>query len=338
MTTEFLENTEAIPPTETNVLSSGVSTGFVGSNSMAQTTSVEGMEGVAMTVGGGVHDNAVDVTYSTKPDNPTMVGQGALETTTTASAEYNLGSGAEFNMTTGETLDLGATVGNTINLDAGASGMEFGATTETTGMEFGAGAGEVTTGMEFGATTEATGMELGAATTEATGMEFGAATTEATGMEFGAGAGEVTTGYDLGSAGYAGATTTTTTSTTTTEFGMGAGVGAGAGEGSVMGVGGGIHDEAVDVTYSTKPNQVTNLGTIDLGTVDLGTTYVEKRKSITIPGGIASLAKTTTTTVGVDINTLNIYNRTTLLKDQVQHIIKREIQPIVKTIIKPIIQ
>ena len=27
------------------------------------------------------------------------------------------------------------------------------------------------------------------------------------------------------------------------------------GQGSVMGVGGGIHDDAVDVTYSTKPDQ-----------------------------------------------------------------------------------
>ena len=35
-------------------------------------------------------------------------------------------------------------------------------------------------------------------------------------------------------------------------------------------------------------------------------------------------------------NTLQ--SKTTLLQDQVQHIVKREIQPIVKTIIKPIIQ
>ena len=110
-------------------------------------------------------------------------------------------------------------------------------------------------------------------------------------------------------AGAAGMTTTTTTTTTTTQYGMGAGEGAGV-SGSVMGVGGGVHDEAVDVTYSTKPDvQVTNLGVTDLGTqvIDQGTTVI-KRKSITIPGGIASLAKTTTSTVGVDINSLNIYN------------------------------
>jgi hypothetical protein len=67
-----------------------------------------------MSVGGGVHDDAVDVTYSTKPDNPTMA-QGAMETTTTSSAEYKLGAGAETEMTQGYGLDLGATVGNTIN-------------------------------------------------------------------------------------------------------------------------------------------------------------------------------------------------------------------------------
>ena len=58
--------------------------------------------------------------------------------------------------------------------------------------------------------------------------------------------------------------------------------------------------------------QVTNLGIIDLGTVDLGKTVV-KRKIITIPGVVASCANTTTSTVGVDINNLNIYNRTILL-------------------------
>ena len=32
-----------------------------------------------MGVGGGIHDEAVDVTYSTKPDNPQVAfGQGAL--------------------------------------------------------------------------------------------------------------------------------------------------------------------------------------------------------------------------------------------------------------------
>ena len=46
----------------------------------------------------------------------------------------------------------------------------------------------------------------------------------------------------------------TTTTTTTTQYGTGAtGVGY-ATTGSIMGVGGGVQDAAVDVTYSTKPD------------------------------------------------------------------------------------
>ena len=73
--------------------------------------------------------------------------------------------------------------------------------------------------------------------------------------------------------------------------------------------------------------QVANLGIVDLGKT------VVKRKTITIPVGIPSLANKTTSTVGIDINNLNIYNRTILLEEQVIHIIKREIQPTVNTII-----
>ena len=76
--------------------------------------------------------------------------------------------------------------------------------------------------------------------------------------------------------------------------------------------------------------QVTNLGIIDLGKT------VVKWKIINIPGGVASLSNTTISTVGADINNLNIYNKTIWLKDQIKHIIKRDIQPTVKTIIKSI--
>ena len=245
-----------------------------------------------MSVGGGVHDDAVDVTYSTKPDNPTMA-QGAMETTTTSSAEYSLGAGAETEMTQGYGLDLGATVGNTINLEGTTTGMEFGATTttESAGFDMGAmttgeavestgfeatgagfeatGAGLQTTGAEFqttGAEFEATGagLETTGAGFEATGAGF-----ETTGAEF-----QTTgAGFEATGAGFEG-TTTTTTTTTSTEYGMGVGAGAEFSSGSVMGVTEATHDEAVDVTYSTKPDtqvntqvntQVTNLGTVDLG-------------------------------------------------------------------------
>ena len=60
-----------------------------------------------------------------------------------------------------------------------------------------------------------------------------------------------------------------------------------------------------------------------------------KWKIINILGGVASLANSTISTVGVDINNLNIYNKTILLKGQVKHVIKREIQPIVKGLSNP---
>ena len=114
------------------------------------------MQGSIMGVGGGIHDEAVDITYSTKPDQPQMAfGQGAAATTTTtttttSTAQYGFG-GAEENTAMG--LDLGATVGNTVNL--GAEGMEFGGattttttTTENAGFEFGAGAGAEATGFD----------------------------------------------------------------------------------------------------------------------------------------------------------------------------------------------
>ena len=135
-------------------------TGIVGANF----ASAQEGENV-MSVGGGIHDDAVDVTYSTKPDNPTMA-TGAMETTTTSSAEFSMGAGAETN------LDLGATVGNTINLGTTTTGMEFGATTTTESAGFEAtGAGFETKGAEFeatGAGFEATGGEG----YEATGAGF----------------------------------------------------------------------------------------------------------------------------------------------------------------------
>ena len=106
-----------------------------------------------------------------------------------------------------------------------------------------------------------------------------------------------------------------------------------------MGVAEVTHDEAVDVTYSNITDiqviiQVSNLGIVDLGTVNLGTTVV-KRKIITISEGVAILANTTTSTAIVNINNLNIYNRTILLEDLVIHFIKREIQNLLKLLSNP---
>ena len=101
-----------------------------------------------------------------------------------------------------------------------------------------------------------------------------------------------------------------------------------------MGVAEVIHDEAVDVTYSNITYiqvtiQVSNLGIVDLGTI------VVKRKIITIPGGVASLVKTITSTAGVEIYILNIYNRTILLENQVKHILKEKSNQLLKLLSYP---
>ena len=85
----------------------------------------------------------------------------------------------------------------------------------------------------------------------ATGAGFEMAGTGAT-VDLGTVQGEA--GYSY-SAGNAGMQTTTTTTTTTSQYGMGGA--AGFSSGSVMGVTEAAHDEAVDVTYSTKPEATT---------------------------------------------------------------------------------
>ena len=65
------------------------------------------------------------------------------------------------------------------------------------------------------------------------------------------------------------------------------------------------HDEAVDVTYSNITNTQVTIQVNNLCILDLGTTVVII-KIITIPGGVASLANTTSFTVGININNLNI--------------------------------
>ena len=138
--------------------------------------------------------------------------------------------------------------------------------------------------------------------------------------------------------------------------------------GGIMGVGGGIYDEAEDVTYSTKPDKkaTTRQYSIGYGNPSSGIGVVNTTgNALGIGGGmknktpdviystkqnnvnseakigydeISNIAKTTVITTGENINNLNIYNKATILKDKVQNIIQRDIQPIIKTVIKPIIQ
>ena len=62
---------------------------------IVHSTIVQGVPGAVMGVGGGKFDEAADVTYSTKPDNPLMALQhgtagGMTTTTTTSTTQYGL--------------------------------------------------------------------------------------------------------------------------------------------------------------------------------------------------------------------------------------------------------
>ena len=212
MTEQILENQE---------INLGSNTG-----SMIHSISPEG--GKIMTVGGGMHDEAVDVTYSTKPDQP--AGGIQTTTTTTTTNQFAYGEGAEF-QTTGETVDLGTTsqlqqeyqMEGGIEMGAGAGiEMEAGA-----GLEMGGDAQFTQTNTNYEEyNTSASGMALG------TGIEYGGATGET--IDLGT---TTATQYGMGMEGMA--TTEMATGMTTEMTGM-------ATTGSVMGVTQQVGDEAVD--------------------------------------------------------------------------------------------
>ena len=203
-------------------------------------------QGNVMGVGGGVGDDAVDVTYSTKPDNQ----------------NYNLGSIGFQTNTTGFQ----------------ASTTEFATTSSTTGsiMGVGGGVGDNAVDVTYSTKPDNKFAKVRSITTKTT----------------------TTSGYGVGFGQNISSTQVST-------------------GGTVMGIGGGVEDQAVDVTYSTKPDNA-------------GIKFGREQ--------IASIATTTTSVTGEDISNLDIYNRATILQDKVQHIIQKEIQPIIKTVYKPIIQ
>jgi hypothetical protein len=125
--------------------------------SMTQITTT-GTGGVVMGVGGGVEDNAKDVTYSTKNDQAFAFGTGGTTqttttTTTTTTQQYGYGtSGAEGASSSGVSMGFGGIgdsagdVTYSTNADGAGVGLGMGAgqmttttTTETT--QYGAGAG-----------------------------------------------------------------------------------------------------------------------------------------------------------------------------------------------------
>ena len=279
--------------------------------------------GLIMGVGGGVEDNAVDVTYSTKTGEQGAGTFGTTQTTIT-STQYGLGE------TQGQIIQGD---GNGLVMGVGG-GIEDNAVDVTystkTGEQGVAGANTTTT-----TTTTTTQYGLG-------GDQGQIIQGEGSGLVMGVGGGvednAVDVTYSTHTTGLGAAAAKTTTTTTTTQYNLGQTEGQiiqGEGSGLVMGVGGGVEDNAVDVTYSTH---TTGLGAAAAKTTTTTTTTETKYGGVRKSVDISKYATTQTFNEGVDIKSLEIYKKTTLLKDKVQHIIKREIQPIVKTIIKPIIQ
>ena len=266
------------------------------SSGLAPTSNIyqigQGQNGLVMGVGGGVQDDAVDITYSSNTKN--QVGTGAAQalgqTTTTTTT------------TTRTQYELGQNQGQIIQRDGN-------------GLVMGVGGGIQDDAVDVTYSSN-TGKGLGAAAAKTTNI----ITTTTNNIN------------DMQKSQF--------------ELGQSQGIFYKGKEGEViLGVGGGVQDDAVDVTYSTYTGQ--GQGIAQGKTTTTTTTTVTKtnygagsgvitgtRKSI----DISKYATNQVLNEGVDIKSLEIYNKTTLLKDKVQHIIKREIQPIVKTVIKPIIQ
>ena len=167
-----------------------------GSNGTFQTTS---QGGLIMGVGGGVGDDAPDVTFSTKNNDGTTFGT-TKTTTTTTTTQYGLGQ-------------------------TQGTGLE----TTTNALQYAQNGGE--------------GLIMGVG---------GGVEDNAVDVTY-----SINTGMSAGTQGAMGKVTTTTT-TTRTQYGLGQTQGQivqGEGSGLVMGVGGGIEDNAVDVTYSSNTGQ-----------------------------------------------------------------------------------
>ena len=185
-----------------------------------------------MGVGGGFGDDAVDITHSTKPDNP----------------NYNMGSfGFQTNGTEFQTSTTGFQTTTT----------EFATTSSSTGsiMGVGGGVGDNAVDVTYSTKPDNKFAKVRSITTKTT-----------TAWGYGVGFGQ---------------------NTSTTKITTG---------GTVMGVGGGVEDQALDITYSTKPDNV-------------GVKFGRDQ--------IASIATTTTSVTGEDISNLDIYNRATILQYKV---------------------
>ena len=263
---------------DTNLGSAGV--GMEGAMSMGQgipyeaggsgTFQTTSQGGLVMGVGGGVGDEAQDVTFSTKNIDGTAFGTTKTTTTTTTTRYgYTQNQGAGLT-TTSSSYQMGQAGGEGLVMGVGG-GVQDDAVDVTystnTGMKTG-GQGTMTT------TTTTTRTQYGLGQTQGQIIQGEGQVIqgegqmiqgEGAGLIMGVGGGvqddavDVTyssnTGHNLGAAG---AKTTTTTTTTRTEYNLGQNQGQiiqGEGSGLVMGVGGGIQDDVVEVTYSSNTGQ-----------------------------------------------------------------------------------
>ena len=250
----------------------GITDGMTGQNMQAFTSS-------AMGVGGGIGDDAVDVTYSTKPSNQIQTVNYALG---------SLGTTGLGTTTTTTTINNMQTfTGNTMATTAGGNIMGFGLG--------GDAAMDVTYSTKPDNQIQTANYGVGSFYT----------TSYDNNLALGQNAGFATTTLETNTLNnyqtLAGSAVTTTTGANVMGFGQGG-------------------DAAIDVTYSTKP---------------------DNQNVALVNTGVTQLTTTTDYNTTVDVNNLQevqMYNKTTLLPEKVQHIVQKEYQPIVKTVIKPIIQ
>lgn len=253
---------------------------------------VKKLSGTVMSVGGGVEDDAVDVTYSTKPENKiNSIGTQKL-TTRTSQHSFVVGQGTIEGVYDENVMGVDRRVGDeaadvTYSTKPDINNMELSSQTNISGLN--------TVGQTSRIISQGSIMGVG-----------GGVGDEAVDVTY-------STKPDNNIKFASRTFTSTATTTNVTQNLEGAAISSNS---TIMSVGGGVEDEAVDVTYSTKPDNNTRLGNEQ----------------------IARLATTTTSITGEDISNLQVYNRATILQDKVQHIIQKEIQPIIKTVIKPIIQ
>ena len=228
-------NTQMIPVMSTGVPAQNVMTGNI------------------MSVGGGVGDNAVDVTYSTKPQTPAIPMTTGVTTFNNQYTTFSQGSNSVQSYQGGNVMGVGGGIGDnavdvtystkTDNINALGGTTYKTASTSSNGI---IGLGQTTQTTNITTTGNLMGVGGGVGD-NAVDVTYSTKPNNITAL-----GGTTYTTTSTASNGIIGLGQTTQTTSTTT--------------GNIMGVGGGILDNAVDVTYSTKPDNINVLGTTKVTT------------------------------------------------------------------------